>query len=449
MNKRNNVIFLILLFLLSNCSFDSKTGYWDGLEEEKRRVKIIQAEQEKQKNLIKIYASEKFFYEEKALVKNIILSKPKKNSSWETTAFNNQNFLGNIYLKGVDNRFLKEKIGKNKFSLAKISSQPLSYKNDIFISDSKGSIYRINEFGKIIWKQNIYKKIYKKIYKNLAFTIYKNNIYISDNIGLIYAVNADTGKIVWVKNHGIPFKSKIKISDDRIFLINQDNRILSFSTKDGSLIWSVRSASSFIKAQDSLSLALSKKGDVIAITSSGDLYKINSKNGQVYWSFNTLEALGSNIGDFFKSSDIVVHDKSIIFSTKSSIFSYDLETGGTNWKNEVSSVATPIVDGKNVFFVTETGYFIIVDLISGDIISSNYIFKVLKKSKQATVVTGYIMGSGKLYTITLNGYLITSSASTGKVEGYKKIGKIISSSPIINNGKMFVYTKKSKILGFN
>ena len=89
---------------------------------------------------------------------------------------------------------------------------------------------------------------YKKIYKNLAFTIYKNNIYISDNIGLIYAVNADTGKIVWVKNHGIPFKSKIKISDDRIFLINQDNRILSFSTKDGSLIWSVRSASSFIKA---------------------------------------------------------------------------------------------------------------------------------------------------------------------------------------------------------
>ena len=59
------------------------------------------------------------------------------------------------------------------------------------------------------------------------------------------------------------------------------------------------------------------------------------------------------------------------------------------------------------------------------------------------------MGSGKMYSVTLNGYLIISSAITGKVENFKKIGNPITSSPIINNGKLFIYTESSKLLGFN
>ena len=36
--------------------------------------------------------------------------------------------------------------------------------------------------------------------------------------------------------------------------------------------------------------------------------------------------------------------------------------GTMNWENEVSSVATPIIDGKYIFFVTENGYFVIMDI---------------------------------------------------------------------------------------
>ena len=59
------------------------------------------------------------------------------------------------------------------------------------------------------------------------------------------------------------------------------------------------------------------------------------------------------------------------------------------------------------------------------------------------------MGSGKIYSVTLNGYVIVSSAHSGKVENFKKIGDPITSSPIINNGKLFIYTENSRILGFN
>ena len=445
MNKKKNLVFFLALILLINCSFDDKTGIWS--DEKKRIVKLEESQKRLSRDII--FSSDVLYSKEIVLEKEINLSIPRKTLSWEMHGLNQQNFLGNIYLSGIDNKFLKKKIGKNKFSLSRITNSPLIYQNYIFLSDDKGTIFNINQNGKINWKRNVYKNIYKKIYKNLTFTIYKNNIYVADNIGFIYAFALDTGKLVWIKNHGVPLKSKIKIFDNMIFLTNQDNRILSFNTKDGSIIWDVRSISSFIKSQNLLSLALSKHGDVIASTTAGDLLKIDSINGVVNWSLNTSGSTLAHATDFFESSDIVIVGENIIFSTSSSIFSYNLNNGYTNWMNEVSSIGTPIVDGKNIFFITKNGYFVIINIDTGKIISSTNILKILKKRKQNTKVTGFIMGSGKIYSVTLNGYLIVCSASTGKVEFFKKIGDPVTSSPIIYNGKLFIYTENSRILGFN
>ena len=59
------------------------------------------------------------------------------------------------------------------------------------------------------------------------------------------------------------------------------------------------------------------------------------------------------------------------------------------------------------------------------------------------------MGSGKIYAVTQNGYLIVSSAISGKVEYFKKIGDPISTTPIISNASLYILTENSRILGFN
>ena len=244
-------------------------------------------------------------------------------------------------------------------------------------------------------------------------------------------------------------KSNIKIYDDKIFLINQDNRIFCLNTKNGSKIWDIRLVSSFIKLQNFLSSAISKQGEIIAVTSSGDLLKINANNGKIFWSLNTLESTLAHAADFFKSSQIVIIDDNIMFSAKSSIFSFNLNTGYINWKRKVSSVGVPIIDGKNIFILTDNGYFVIIDKNTGKIISSTNILKILKKRKQATKITGFIMGSGKIYSVTSNGYLIVSSPVSGKVEYFKKIGDPVISAPIISDGNLYILTKNSRILGFN
>ena len=449
MNKKKNLIFFLIFILLVNCSFDNKTGIWSGSKKEKRRISELEKKQKQTKVVDYIYSSKSIYSKEISLTKKISISNPRKNLSWKMSSLNQQNFLGNIYLSGIDNIFLKKKIGKNKFPMSKIISSPLVFENNIIFSDNNGTIFNINQNGEINWKKNIYKKIYKKVYKNLVFSIYQNNIYVADNIGFIYSIGLNNGKLVWIKNHGIPIKSNIKIYKNKIFLINQDNRILCFNTKNGSKIWDIRSVPSFIKLQNFLSSAISKQGDVIAINSSGDLLKVNANNGKIAWSLNTLQSTLAHTTDFFKSSEIVIIDDNIIFSSKSSIFSYNLNTGYTNWKQEVSSIGAPIIDGENIFILTDNGYFVIIDKDTGIIISSTNILKILKKKKQETKITGFIMGSGKIYSVTSNGYLIVSSPVSGKVEYFKKIGDPVTSAPIINNGKLYILTKNSRIYGFD
>ena len=78
MNKKKNLVSFLILILLVNCSFDTKTGIWSGGETEKKRVVELEKEQIKKKNTEKIYSIGNEYSLEKTLTKKIILSKPKK-----------------------------------------------------------------------------------------------------------------------------------------------------------------------------------------------------------------------------------------------------------------------------------------------------------------------------------------------------------------------------------
>ena len=67
MIKKIKYFFLFILLVLTSCSFDKKSGLWDGYEEEVKRV----AELEKESKIIssKLFSSQDTFTEEVILKK--------------------------------------------------------------------------------------------------------------------------------------------------------------------------------------------------------------------------------------------------------------------------------------------------------------------------------------------------------------------------------------------
>ena len=97
MINRKNLVFFLIFILLSNCSFDNKTGIWDESKKEKRRISELEKKQKQILDIEKIYSSENIYSKEKSLTNKIILSKPKNISAWKMSGLNSQNLLGNIY----------------------------------------------------------------------------------------------------------------------------------------------------------------------------------------------------------------------------------------------------------------------------------------------------------------------------------------------------------------
>ena len=56
--KVKYLIFFLIFILLVNCSFDNKTGIWQGGEKEKRRISELEKQQKQILNVEKIYSLE-------------------------------------------------------------------------------------------------------------------------------------------------------------------------------------------------------------------------------------------------------------------------------------------------------------------------------------------------------------------------------------------------------
>ena len=104
--KMKYLIFLLILTLFAGCSFDSRTGIWSGSEEEKRRISALERELERKINTVQLYSTENIYSKEIPAVKNVSLTEPIKNLSWEMSGLNIQNFTGNLYLPSIKKKFL-------------------------------------------------------------------------------------------------------------------------------------------------------------------------------------------------------------------------------------------------------------------------------------------------------------------------------------------------------
>ena len=216
----------ILLIILSNCSFDNKTGIWKNSNEANLK------KEERFKDFETLYTQTKSF---NSLIEpkdnlEIILDSTQLNLKWTDEYYKNSNNLDNFSYKDLNELIFKSK----KLSRYKTKDRLLYDNQKVIITDDKGNIivYSIEE-QRIIFKYNFYKKKFKKIKKNLNVIIENNIIYIADNFGYLYALDYLNKKLLWAQNYKIPFRSNLKIKGKKLFIADINNSLYFINKEDG------------------------------------------------------------------------------------------------------------------------------------------------------------------------------------------------------------------------
>ena len=413
MNKA--IKYIIILFFLSNCSFSNKNKVVND-----NQIVIFK----------KIQPINKEFNPQ-LKIKELNLFKEKSFIN------NNSNNNGNINFKTNFENISNYKISKiKKFN----SNQPeLFFTKDkkIIFFNGKGTIFKLNDDLKELWKINNYNKKEKKLNPILYFAQIGKKLIVNDNLSKMYSINLNDGKVIWSKYGSSSFNSNIKVYENKFLTVDFDNVIRAVSSKDGSELWNFKTENSFIKSQKKLSIIL-KDEIVFFINNLGDVTALDVNNGSLVWQTPTQNSLIYQDAFSLENSDLVFENDTIYFSNnKNEFFSIDARTGIIKWTQSINSSLRPTIIESLIFTVSNEGYLFVIDDRTGNILRITDILINFKNRKDIKP-TGFIHGNQKLFVSLSNGRLLSINSSTGSQEKIIKIHGSKISRPSVFNNSMYL-----------
>lgn len=433
-------LLFILFLTLSNCSFDNKTGIW------KNANNIDTSYEDRFKDFETLYTENKSFNEiiEPKNNLRIDLNSTKSNSNWLEKNYKKSNNFENFSYKNTNELILKSK----KLSRNDISDTFFFDGDNIIISDNKGLIiiYSIID-EKISFKYNFYKKKHKNIKKILNIIVENNIIYASDNIGYLYAIDYLEKKLLWAKNFNVPFRSNLRILEDKIILSDTNNVLYFVNKLDGIRLKNIPTEQNNLKSSFVNSITL-ENNSILYLNTYGSLYSINF-NGRINWFLNLNRSLDINPTNLFYSNSQISNEGIVILSTDPNLYIFDAKNGFVRKKISISSIQEPIISNKYLYLITKDNLLVCIDVTSGEIIYSldivDKIANFLDTKKRLIKIKKFFIVNNKIMIFLNNSYLVKFS-SNGTIIDINKLPSKLNTQPIFANNSMMYINNKNKLV---
>ena len=433
--------FFLILVLISNCSFDDKTGIW------KNENTISNKDRDVYKDFEKLSDEEELFSRVIKIDPNFKFVLPKETvpDNWKDIYYNTGNNTENFEYNNLNNLIFKSK----KISKYKVNSRILYVNDKIISSDDKGNIliYSISE--EKTEKFNFYKKKFKNIKKKLYITVDGNTVYVADNIGYLYAYDYLNLRIKWAKNYKIPFRSNIKLTKNNIVAANQNNILYFFDKKSGNIKKTIPTEETLVKNNFENNISY-YEDNIFFLNTYGTLYSINEINLKINWLINLNRTLDINPSNLFSGQEMLVDQNKIVVSSSNSTFIIDPISGSILYKLNISSSIKPVL-AKNYLFIVSNNLLICLDTTNSSIIYSHDINKIISDFLNIKRVKRKIISPLEIFIVNGNLYLFLKNSHVlkfnikGELQKIDKLKNKISTHPIFINKKLIYLNNKNKI----
>ena len=439
-----NYILILIIILFYSCSFDNKSGIW------KNENSITEDTNDIFRDFKKLAVTTNAFNQ---IINNKKNFKFKTQilvdvEEWNDIFYSDTNNLGNFKYLNLN----KKKFRSKKLTKKRISNYILSEENNIIFSDLKGNIFifSLNE-KKLTNKFNFYNKKFRNIEKKLNLIIDNGVIFVSDNIGFLYAFDYKNNKVIWAKNYKVPFRSNLKISQDKLIASNQNNNLYFFNKNTGDISKLIPTEETTVKNRFINNLSLNNNY-LLFLNTYGSLYAVNKKDMEIKWFINLNQSLDMNPSNLFLGNQIVNNNKKIIVSSNQFTFIIEADTGTVLFKKNFSSIVKPIIINQHFFSISKNKFLIATNIDNGEILFSLDINKeianYLKTKKKDVQIKSMMMVNNKIFIFLKNSFLLKFDLN-GNLENIDKLPHKLNTFPIIIDGSIVYFDYKNKLTAVN
>ena len=431
---------LVILTIFNNCSFDNKTGIWKNENIPSKETNDIFSEFKDLSTLNNSF--DEIIKKSDDFIFNI--SPSFINYEWKDIFYDKSNNFKNFKYKDLNKLSYKSK----KITKYKIDKYLLYEDENIISTDIKGNIIIFSlKNKKLFSKFNFYKNQYTKVKKKLNIIVNKNIIYVTDNIGYIYSFDYKKNKILWAKNIKIPFRSNLKIFNNKLIAADQNNHLYFIDTKSGDILKVIPTEETLIKNKFINNLSLDDKTSYF-LNTYGSLYSIDISTLKINWVFNLNKSLDLNPSNLFIGSQLINDNNKIIITTNNMTYTLDALTGRFISKKNFSSNLKPILVNNYLITVTKKNLLVMMNVNNGKIIYSyninQKISELLNIKKKKVSFKDIFLVNDNIFIFLDNSYLLKFNIY-GDLNVVSKLPAKLNSQPIFINQTIIYSNFKNKI----
>jgi outer membrane protein assembly factor BamB len=267
-------------------------------------------------------------------------------------------------------------------------------------------------------------------------------VYATNGIGDVKALDAETGEVVWKVKPAGPLRGSPTIAFGQLFVMTQDNQIISLNINDGSLVWD-ESGSNTQSGVFGVAAPAAGQGTIVAGYSSGELTAYRYENGRSLWSDALARTnISTTVGSITDIDADPIIDSGRVYALGQGgrMAAYELVTGQRIWELNLAGISTPAIAGEWIFTLTDDARLLAIARSSGRVrwITQLQGFKDEDDKKGPIFWTGPVLAGGHLWVASSRGELWKVSAGEGSAAMFADVGQPVSLPPVVADGFLYV-----------
>ncbi|KJV99310.1 PQQ-binding-like beta-propeller repeat protein [Anaplasma phagocytophilum] len=235
-----------------------------------------------------------------------------------------------------------------------------------------------------------------------------------DNV--LYGLDPSTGQVKWSSTLRNFISGNLVLLNEgqSVAFMTIDGYLCVFDVETGGLLWHREESSVQVRVKSDLSVAYSSgKHYVIVVLPDGRVLCLDSYSGDKMWESELRRRSMGSIGSI-EITPVVAGSEVFVVDDSGALSSIDLETGKITWSEDLGVLSLSKEDEETLFVVTDTG-----ELLAYDVDSKVRLWKLsLGKfgKKKCLRWRAPVMVSGKLWLLSMEGYLVGVNAFSGVIE---------------------------------